>query len=67
MQRSLERILTTHVGSLVRPADFLRAADDATRSPDAFAAALTRATADVVDRQAQVGIDIVVRDRTGQR
>jgi 5-methyltetrahydropteroyltriglutamate--homocysteine methyltransferase len=59
MQRSLDRILTTHVGSLVRPADFLRAVQDANRSPDAYADALTRATTGVVARQAEVGIDIV--------
>ncbi len=59
MQRSLDRILTTHVGSLVRPADFLRAVQEAEHRPDAYAAALTKATSDVVVRQAQVGIDIV--------
>jgi 5-methyltetrahydropteroyltriglutamate--homocysteine methyltransferase len=59
MQRSLDRILTTHVGSLVRPADFLRAVRDSDRSPDAYAAALTRATLNVVARQAEIGIDVV--------
>jgi 5-methyltetrahydropteroyltriglutamate--homocysteine methyltransferase len=59
MHRSLDRILTTHVGSLVRPAEFLRAAQDAARNPDAYAKALTEATADVVVQQARAGIDIV--------
>jgi 5-methyltetrahydropteroyltriglutamate--homocysteine methyltransferase len=59
----MTRILTTHVGSLIRPPDLvalLRAKDD--REPvDAaeFAACLRRSVADVVREQAETGIDIV--------
>ena len=59
MQRSLDRILTTHVGSLVRPVEFLRAAQHAARLPEAYAESLTAATKDVVARQARAGIDVV--------
>lgn len=50
MKRSKTRILTTHVGSLVRPPE-LRAAHDADT--------VKRATAEVVRKQAALGIDIV--------
>jgi 5-methyltetrahydropteroyltriglutamate--homocysteine methyltransferase len=67
MRRSDDRILTTHVGSLVRPAALLRAAQDArTASPGgdpaqapSYRDALRQATVDVVGRQVQCGIDIV--------
>ena len=48
MRRSTDRILTTHVGSLVRPPALLQ-------TPDL----LRQATADVVARQVAAGIDIV--------
>ncbi len=67
MKRSTDRILTTHVGSLPRPADlvelnagFVRAlveglpADDAPR-----AARLRTAVAEVVRQQREAGVDIV--------
>src|SRR6202051_5064647 len=63
MKRSTERILTSHVGSLIRPPaliEFLRAR--AERRPvdeAAFAACLTRSVADIVRRQAEAGIDVV--------
>ena len=50
MKRSEKRILTTHVGSLVRPAE-LRTNHDAET--------VKRATAEVVKKQADIGIDIV--------
>jgi 5-methyltetrahydropteroyltriglutamate--homocysteine methyltransferase len=53
MRRSEDRILTTHVGSLVRPAELLELA------PDAKENALRQATLDVVRRQTQAGVDIV--------
>lgn len=62
MKRSTDRILTSHVGSLVRPADILvyiinqqigNEIDDA-----AFETALAQAVKDVVAKQAEVGIDI---------
>ena len=63
MKRSTERILTTHVGSLIRPPalrPFL-AAKEAGRPYDqsAYAVSLKQAVAEVVRRQAEVGIDIV--------
>jgi 5-methyltetrahydropteroyltriglutamate--homocysteine methyltransferase len=63
MQRSFGRILTTHVGSLPRPQDVVNFlfAQDGGESYDAaqFDAALQRAVADVVKRQAEAGIDVV--------
>lgn len=56
------RILTTHVGSLVRPDDFtavLRRKVAGELSEDAFAAPLREAVTWVVRKQAEVGIDIV--------
>ena len=60
MRRSDERILTTHVGSLVRPTALLElAADPAARASQGYADARRQATADVVRRQAAAGIDVV--------
>jgi 5-methyltetrahydropteroyltriglutamate--homocysteine methyltransferase len=63
MKRSSDRILTTHVGSLIRPAvlqDFLRL-KQAGKPYDAqaYRQCLTGSVADVVQRQAQAGIDVV--------
>jgi 5-methyltetrahydropteroyltriglutamate--homocysteine methyltransferase len=63
MKRSSDRILTTHVGSLIRPSelqDFLRAKQSG-KSYDhaAYDACLKSAVADVVRHQAEVGIDVV--------
>jgi 5-methyltetrahydropteroyltriglutamate--homocysteine methyltransferase len=63
MQRSNERILTTHVGSLIRPTalqEFLRA-QQAGKPFDrnAYERCLTDAVADVVRRQADAGVDVV--------
>jgi 5-methyltetrahydropteroyltriglutamate--homocysteine methyltransferase len=63
MRRSGERILTTHVGSLIRPAplqEFLRA-KQAGRPYDAAAyeTCLASSVADVVREQAKVGVDVV--------
>jgi 5-methyltetrahydropteroyltriglutamate--homocysteine methyltransferase len=62
MRRSTERILTTHVGSLVRPADLLEQAAAARKDPQqqaGYDAALQRATGHVVQQQLTAGIDIV--------
>ena len=62
MTRTQDRILTTHVGSLVRPADLLTRAAAAREDPrerPRHAEALTGATADVVQRQVSAGLDIV--------
>ena len=63
MKRSVDRILTTHVGSLIRPQplqEFLRA-KQAGKPFDlqAYDHCLTRSVADVVRRQAEAGIDVV--------
>jgi 5-methyltetrahydropteroyltriglutamate--homocysteine methyltransferase len=63
MKRSTARILTTHVGSLIRPPaliEFLRAQQE--RKPvdeAAFAQCLTASVAEVVRRQAEAGVDVV--------
>jgi len=63
MTRSTDRILTTHVGSLIRPPDlvaFLRAID-ARESYDqaAYEACLAASVTEIVRRQAALGIDVV--------
>ena len=62
MHRSTDRILTTHVGSLVRPpalrALIERQSRGETVDAAAFDALLTNSVAEVVARQTDVGIDI---------
>jgi 5-methyltetrahydropteroyltriglutamate--homocysteine methyltransferase len=55
MKRSTDRILTTHVGSLIRPKALLDTAHDQTEHDRA----LRQSVADVVARQACAGIDVV--------
>ncbi len=63
MKHSTDRILTSHVGSLIRPPElieFLRAQQE--RKPideAAFAKCLQDSVADIVRRQADAGIDVV--------
>jgi len=63
MPQSADRILTTHVGSLIRPPtliEFWHAIEDGTPYDEAaFEACLTESVAEVVRQQADVGIDIV--------
>jgi len=68
MKRSSERILTTHVGSLIRPPQlqqFLRARqqgqglDQKAFDQKAYDQCLTQSVADVVQAQADTGIDVV--------
>jgi 5-methyltetrahydropteroyltriglutamate--homocysteine methyltransferase len=62
MQRSRERFLTTHTGSLPRPADLLPllfAREDGAGDQAALDAAIQRAVADVVRKQAEVGVDVL--------
>ncbi len=63
MKRSTDRILTTHVGSLVRPPalqDFLRAKQAGSPLDQAaFATCLTDSVAEIVRRQAEAGVDVV--------
>ena len=63
MKRSTDRILTTHVGSLIRPPelqDFLRA-KQAGKPYDvaAYDKCLADSVADVVHEQAEVGVDVI--------
>ncbi len=61
MKRSEHRILTTHVGSLVRPQELrdLAPAGQAPKDPAQYEAVLSKATAEVVRKQAEIGVDIV--------
>lgn len=63
MQRSIDRILTTHVGSLPRPPQLLPAltAKDEGRPYDApaLAAAVRASVFEVVRRQAEIGLDVI--------
>ena len=63
MRRSTERILTTHVGSLIRPAPllpFIRAKQSGQPyDPRAYGACLASSVADVVREQAAAGTTIV--------
>ncbi len=63
MSHGTSRILTTHVGSLIRPPELLaliEAKQDGTPVDDAvFADRLRQSVADIVHQQAAVGIDIV--------
>jgi 5-methyltetrahydropteroyltriglutamate--homocysteine methyltransferase len=59
----MERILATHVGSLIRPPELLTflAAKESGKPYDeaAYEECLRQAVGDVVDRQVEVGIDVV--------
>src|SRR5476649_252112 len=63
MKKSTHRILTTHVGSLIRPPalqEFLRARQSGKPYDQAaYNACLTSSVAEVVREQAQAGIDVV--------
>jgi 5-methyltetrahydropteroyltriglutamate--homocysteine methyltransferase len=63
MKRSSNRILTTHVGSLIRPQslqEFLRSKQAGKPyDENAYQECLTTSVADVVREQAQAGIDVV--------
>ena len=63
MKRSTDRILTTHVGSLIRPPalqDFLRAKQSGQAYDEAgYEGCLKQSVAEVVRRQAEADVDIV--------
>jgi 5-methyltetrahydropteroyltriglutamate--homocysteine methyltransferase len=63
MQHSTDRILTTHVGSLIRPPDllelFARARDGTESDQATYAARLRESVAEIVRKQAELGIDVV--------
>ena len=62
MKRSADRILTTHSGSLSRPANLIEInrarAGGENKDEAAYAQCLTAAVADVVRKQREVGVDI---------
>jgi 5-methyltetrahydropteroyltriglutamate--homocysteine methyltransferase len=63
MQRSTDRILTTHAGSLPRPRDLLEMVRARSRGErvdeDAYQTRLRMAVGEIVRRQADLGIDVV--------
>jgi len=70
MKRSTERILTTHTGSLPRPADLTATLEamDAGNAPErpAFEARVRRAVAEVVRQQVEAGVDVVSDGEQGK-
>jgi 5-methyltetrahydropteroyltriglutamate--homocysteine methyltransferase len=62
MKRSTDRILTTHAGSLSRPANLIAMsrvrADGENRDDGAYAQCLAASVADVVRKQRELGIDV---------
>ena len=63
MQRSVDRILTTHTGSLPRPDDLTQAMfareEGVPVDAAALAARIRSAVADVVRKQTEVGVDVI--------
>ncbi|MYK40068.1 MAG: cobalamin-independent methionine synthase II family protein [Gemmatimonadetes bacterium] len=63
MERSVDRILTTHVGSLARPVDLLdlmkAKVNGAPYAEEDYARRISAAVAEVVSKQVESGIDIV--------
>src|SRR6185437_15620829 len=63
MKRSTERFLTTHTGSLPRPDDLIRMMyakeEGVPVDPQALAARVREAVAEVVRKQADAGVDLV--------
>ena len=62
MKRSDERILTTHVGSIARPKAMLDLANQRIgppQDPAQYARFVRESVADVVQKQAEAGVDIV--------
>ena len=70
MKRSAERILTTHVGSLARPTallDVMREKEnDRPYDHDEFRRLVRESVADVVRKQAEVGLDIITDGEMGK-
>lgn len=59
MRRSDDRILTTHVGSLVRPPPLKSAGGGPETEAAAYAEQVTAAVGDIVRRQVEAGLDVV--------
>ncbi len=70
MNRSTERILTTHVGSLPRPADLIRTMfakqEGVPVDPVALEARTRSAVAEVVERQRAAGVDVISDGEMGK-
>jgi 5-methyltetrahydropteroyltriglutamate--homocysteine methyltransferase len=68
MKRSVERILTTHTGSLPRPAWLLERLRKRTGARDAvdFSREVSRAIAESVEKQLEAGIDVVSDGEQGK-
>jgi 5-methyltetrahydropteroyltriglutamate--homocysteine methyltransferase len=70
LKSSRERILTTHVGSLPRPAavveQLLRKERGEACDPDGFDRAMREGVRDIVARQAEAGVDVVSDGETGK-
>jgi 5-methyltetrahydropteroyltriglutamate--homocysteine methyltransferase len=59
MKRSTDRIISSHAGTLPRPEGFPEVYFGTVENPDQFYRRLPGAIADVVKRQADIGIDVV--------
>src|SRR5690349_16258306 len=61
MKRSLDRILTTHTGSLPRPADLvdLVRQADAGQPPEGLPTRVREAVAEIVGKEIDAGLDVV--------
>ena len=62
MKHSVDRILTTHAGSLPRPPeplDFVKSGDGAAFEQGSNAQSLRGAVSEIVRRQAALGIDVI--------
>ena len=70
MKRSTDRFLTTHVGSLARPADVLELMFAKERGHEydtlAFQSSVLSAVREVVSRQAKAGIDVICDGEQGK-
>jgi 5-methyltetrahydropteroyltriglutamate--homocysteine methyltransferase len=68
MQRSVDRILTTHTGSLPRPDDLVAMlyAIDEGRDVPGFAERAREAVAEIVQRQMEIGLDVVNDGEAGK-
>jgi 5-methyltetrahydropteroyltriglutamate--homocysteine methyltransferase len=70
MKTSTDRILTTHVGSLIRPSalqEIMRAKQGGQSYDQAgYEACLKQSVADVVGRQAEIGIDVITDGEFGK-
>lgn len=69
MKRSERRVLTTHVGSMIRPKELLDKLANSQAGGDAapYEDCLRRSVAEVVDKQAEVGVDVVSDGEFGKQ